>query len=49
MVKSNYISAYEITGCVSISPFTSSVNISTGIASSEVLLKICAVTAGVKK
>ena len=38
-----------ITGCVSISGFTSLVGIPTGIMSSAVGLKICAITAGIKK
>ena len=38
-----------VTGCVSISDFASLVGISIGIASSAVVLKICAITAGTKK
>ena len=38
-----------ITGCVSISAFASLVGISIGIKSSAIGLKICAITAGVKK
>ena len=38
-----------ITGCVSISTFTSLVGIPIGIASSTIGLKICEITAGIKK
>ena len=38
-----------VTGCVSISAFASLVCIPVGITSSAVELKICAVTAGIKK
>ena len=38
-----------VTGCVSISAFASLVYVSVGITSSEVGLKICAITAGIKK
>ena len=38
-----------ITGCVSISAFASLVGISVGITSSATGLKICAITAGIKK
>ena len=38
-----------VTGCVSISDFASLVGISIGIASSAVVLKICAIIAGTKK
>ena len=38
-----------ITGCVSISSFASLVGIPIGIASSTIGLKICAITAGMKK
>ena len=38
-----------ITGCVSISVFASLVGIPTGITSSAIGLKICAITAGIKK
>ena len=38
-----------INGCVSISAFVSLIGIPTRIASSAIGLKICAVTAGVKK
>ena len=36
-------------GCVSISAFASLVGISIGITSSAARLKICAITAGIKK
>ena len=39
----------KITGCVSIFSFVSLVGITTGIASSEIGLKFCVVTAGIKK
>ena len=38
-----------ITGCVSISAFASLVGIPIGITSSAIGLKICAITAGIKK
>ena len=38
-----------LTGCVSISTFTSLVGIPIGIASSTIGLKICEITAGIKK
>ena len=38
-----------ITGCVSISAFASLVGIPIGIASSTIRLKICVITAGIKK
>ena len=38
-----------ITGCVSISAFASLVGIPIGIASSTIGLKICVITAGIKK
>ena len=38
-----------ITGCVSISAFASLVGIPIGIASSTVRLRICVITAGIKK
>ena len=43
------ILASKITGCVSISAFPSPIGIPVGIMSSATGLKICAVTAGVKK
>ena len=39
----------ELSGCVSISAFASLVGFPVGIASSAVGLKICAITAGIKK
>ena len=41
--------ASAVTRCVSIFTFTSSVSIPIGIMSSAVGLKICAITAGIKK
>ena len=38
-----------VTGCVSISAFASLVCVPVGITSSAVGLKICAITAGIKK
>ena len=38
-----------ITGCASISPFASLVGFPTGCTSSPIGLKICAITAGIKK
>ena len=38
-----------VTGCVSISVFSSLVGLPIGTASSAVALKICAITAGIKK
>ena len=38
-----------ITGCVSISTFCSLVGIPIGITSSEIILKISIITAGIKK
>ena len=43
------ILASTITGCISISTLASLVGISIGIRSSEVRLKIYAITAGIKK
>ena len=43
------IFASTITGCVSISAFASLVGIPIGIASSTIGLKICVITAGIKK
>ena len=48
----NYIElvlASPITGCIPISAFASLVGIPIGITSSVIGLKICAVTAGIKK
>ena len=39
----------KITGCISISAFASLVAIPVGITSSAVGIKICAITAGIKK
>ena len=44
-----FIVASTITGCVSVSAFASLVGIPIGITSSEITLKICAITAGIKK
>ena len=43
------ILASTISGCVSISAFASLVGIAIGITSSAIRLKICAITAGIKK
>ena len=43
------ISVYPITGCVSIPAFASLVGIPTGITSSAIRLKMCVITAGIKK
>ena len=40
---------FLVTGCVSISAFVSLVGICIGITSSGIGLKICAITAGIKK
>ena len=40
---------YTVTGCVSISAFTSLISIPVGIISSSIELQICAITAGIKK
>ena len=42
------ILASTVTGCVSISAFTSLVAVLVGITSSAVAIKICAITAGIK-
>ena len=42
------ILSFSITGCISISTFTSLLGISIGITSSAIGLKICAVIAGIK-
>ena len=44
-----FILASTFTGCVSISPFASLVGIPIGIMSSAIGLKVCAITAGIKK
>ena len=46
-VKYLIILASTVTGCVSISAFASLVAV--GIASSAIEIKICAITAGIKK
>ena len=46
---SNFILASTITGYVSISAFASLVGMPIGITSSATALKICAITAGIKK
>ena len=43
------ILASAVTGCVSISAFGSLLDISIGITSSAVWLKVCAITAGIKQ
>ena len=43
------ILASIITGCISISAFSSSIGIRIGITSSVIGLKICAIAAGIKK
>ena len=40
---------FAVSGCVSISAFASLVGISVGIASSAVGIRICTITAGIKK
>ena len=45
----NTILASSITGYISISAFASLIGISIGITNSEIKLKICAMTAGIKK
>ena len=44
-----FILASIITGYISISAFTSLIGTSIGITSSETVLKICAITAGIKQ
>ena len=48
-VKHFLIIASTITGCISISAFASLIGIPIGITSSAIGLKICAITAGIKK
>ena len=48
-IENFLISASTITGCISISPFTSLIGIPIGITSSATGLKICAIAEGVKK
>ena len=49
MLKHLLVLVLTVTGCVSISAFTSLVCIPVGITSSAVGIKICAVTVGIKK
>ena len=48
-IKNFLILASTITGCVSISAFSSLIGIPIGIMSSAIGLKICVTTAGIKK
>ena len=48
-IEHSLIAISTITGCVSISAFASLVGIPIGIASSTIGLKICVLTAGIKK
>ena len=48
-IKHVLILASTITGCLSISDFASLIGIPIGIRSSIVRLKLCAITAGIKK
>ena len=48
-IEHSLIVISTITGCVSISVFASFFGISIGIASSKLVLKICVITAGIKK
>ena len=48
-IEHSLIVIYTITGCVSISAFASLVGIAIGITSSAIELKICVITAGIKK
>ena len=48
-IERSLIFAFTITGYVSISAFSSLVGIPIGITSSAIGLKICAITAGIKK
>ena len=48
-IKHFLILGSTITGCVSISAFAFLVRIPIGIASSAIVLKICAITAAIKK
>ena len=41
--------ASTVTGCITISDFSSSVGTPKGITSSEIGLKVCAITARIKK
>ena len=48
-VENLLILSSTITGCISISAFASLVYVPVGIASSAIGIKICAITAGIKK
>ena len=48
-IENFLILASTITGCISISAFASLIDIPMGITSSAIVLKICEVTAGIKK
>ena len=48
-IEHSLILISTVTGCVSISVFASSVGIPIGITSSTIGLKICVITAGIKK
>ena len=48
-IKHFLIFAFAITRCISIAAFTSLIGIPTGITSSAIGLKICAIAAGIKK
>ena len=48
-IEHSLIVISTITGCVSISAFASLVGIAIGIRSSAIELKICVITAGIKK
>ena len=49
MLITHFCNFYNYSGCVSISAFASLVGIPIGITSSAIGLKICAITAGIKK
>ena len=48
-IEHSLILGFTITGCVSVSVFTFLVSIPIGITSSGIGLKICAITAAIKK
>ena len=48
-IEHSLILASTITGCISISAFSCLISIPIGITSSAIGLKICAITAGIKK
>ena len=48
-IENFLILAFTITGCVSISAFSSLIGIPIRITSCEIGLEICAITAGIKK